>query len=114
MGSWAVEISSNRMYRDLFWLLCGLGRPRAGGRGSGRAQMPAWRSGQFAVCGGCRISVSVFTGYALLIWGGHDSAIRSWTGVRCSPDLPRAAWCMVWLYWLARLSQSQATQDEHQ
>ena len=81
MGSWAVEISSDRMYRDLFWLLATLGPIALCGMLAVLA-VPKYRRvaavGLLLCTVGAGCVAAVFHhGYALLIWGGHDSAIRS-------------------------------------
>jgi hypothetical protein len=81
MRSWAVEISSDRMYRDMFWLLANLGPIALCGM---LALLAVPRYRQVATAGLllCAVGAGVvgavfhFT-YALVIWGGHDSAIRS-------------------------------------
>jgi hypothetical protein len=81
MGSWAVEISSNRMYRDLFWLLATLG-PIALCAMLAVLAVPKYRRvaavGLLSCAVGAALAAATFHySYALLIWGGHDSAIRS-------------------------------------
>jgi peptidoglycan/LPS O-acetylase OafA/YrhL len=81
MGSWAVEISSNRMYRDLFWLLATLGPIALCGM-LAVLVVPKYRRvaavGLLSCTVGAALASATFHyNYALLIWGGHDSAIRS-------------------------------------
>ena len=81
MGSWAVEISSNRMYRDLFWLLATLG-PIALCVMLAVLAAPKYRPvaavGLLSCTVGAALAAATFHyNYALLIWRGHDSAIRS-------------------------------------
>jgi hypothetical protein len=81
MRSWAVEISSSRMYRDLFWqsadlgpiVLCGMLSLLAVSRYRRMA------AAGLLVCavGAGVVAVAFHYSYALVIWRGHDSAIRS-------------------------------------
>jgi hypothetical protein len=81
MRSWAVEISSNRMYRDLFWLSANMGPIALCGMFPLLA-VPRYRRlaavGLLLCAVGAGVVAAVFHyNYALLIWGGHDSAIRA-------------------------------------
>jgi hypothetical protein len=81
MRAWAVEISSSRMYRDLFWLSADLGPIALCGMLALLA-VPRYRwkaaAGLLLCAAGAGVAAAVFHySYALLIWGGHDSAIRS-------------------------------------
>jgi hypothetical protein len=81
MRAWAVEISSDRMYRDLFWLLANLGPIALCGMLALLA-VPRYRRGAavgllLSAVGAGIVGAVFHYSYALVIWGGHDSAIRS-------------------------------------
>jgi hypothetical protein len=74
MRSWAVEISSDRMYRDLFWLLANLGPIALFGMLALLA-VPRYRrvaaAGLLMCAVGAGFAAAVFHyNYALVIWVG--------------------------------------------
>lgn len=80
MRSWAIEISSNRLYRDVFWHLATIG-PLALCGLLALLAVPGYRPvaavGLLFCAAGAALAATVFHyNYALVIWGGHDSAIR--------------------------------------
>lgn len=80
MESFVIGLSSQRMYRDLFWflvlaaplvllvLLLLLAAPRF--------RRPAATALLFGAAGAALAGVVFHNTYAIAIWGGHDSAIR--------------------------------------
>jgi|EndMetStandDraft_8_1072994.scaffolds.fasta_scaffold304277_3 hypothetical protein len=80
MRSWAVEISSSRMYRDLFWLLANIA-PFALCGMLALLAVPKHRRAAavgllFCASVAALAATTFHYNYALLIWRGHDSAIR--------------------------------------
>jgi hypothetical protein len=80
MGAWIMELSAHRLYRDLFWLLASIAPGVLLGyltlvlvpRYRRRAATALLLNTAVAL-----LAASVFhVGYARVIWGGHDSAIR--------------------------------------